>query len=297
MHGVPSASVDLVYFDPPRNTAHDFFDVRTEPLDAYRAFMRPRIAECRRVLKSTGVIAIHVDPSVSHHFRDMCDAAFGATSFQNEIVWQSDHHAKNEARRFHDTILVYAGGAHPVFRPLFTAVGADCRSPSPVIKCPTSGRRFVTTEIFTPRPDVNPRPHLVYMWRGHMRQWMVSEDKMRALDARGRLAYSATGFPRLKRFLDEVVSAPMRDVWTDIADVGTNERMAYPSQKPVALLERLVKLYTLPGSLCLDIFAGSGTLGRAARRCGRRCLLFDQNPAAKDIFMALSAGDRGDASS
>jgi hypothetical protein len=216
----------------------------------------------------------------------MCDAVFGAANFRNEISWQTGGNAKNTRKlnRYHDTIIVYANGPRQVFHPLYFPYGDEYMKKSNVKECPTHHKKYVTTALHNSQPDVNPRPNLRYEWNGHAKQWYVTADKMRALHDDARLEYSALGVPRIKRFLDEMEGVPLRDVWTDITNVQGGEKLAYATQKPVKLLERIVRLYTDEGAVCMDIFAGSGTLGRAALACGRRYVLYDQNPDGKAVF-------------
>ena len=108
---------------------------------------------------------------------------------------------------------------------------------------------------------------------------------MEELHRENRLEYNGNGVPRIKRFLDEMEGVPLRDIWTDIANVQGNEKMNYATQKPVKLIERLIKLYSNEGDVCLDIFAGSGTLGRACILTNRQYLLFDTNEKAREIFI------------
>ena len=113
----------------------------------------------------------------------------------------------------------------------------------------------------------------------------VSKEKMEALHADNRLQYNKRGVPRVKRFLEEMDGIPLRDVWTDIKNVQSKEKLKYATQKPVKLLERIVKLYSNEGDICLDIFAGSGTLGRACITSNRKFILFDINEKGKELFL------------
>ena len=107
---------------------------------------------------------------------------------------------------------------------------------------------------------------------------------MQELHSASRLEYNADGVPRIKRFLDELEGIPVRDTWDDISSIQSGEKTRYATQKPIKLLERIVQLYSSEDDLCLDPFAGSGTLGRACIRLNRKYLLFDINPEAKMVF-------------
>jgi DNA modification methylase len=104
------------------------------------------------------------------------------------------------------------------------------------------------------------------------------------LDNDNRLKYNKNNIPRIKRFLHEMDGIPLRDIWSDISNIQNKEKLKYATQKPVKLLERIIKLYSNENALCLDIFAGSGTLGRACKNLKRDYLLFDINEDGKKIF-------------
>ena len=151
--------------------------------------------------------------------------------------------------------------------------------------CKIHNKEYITTAIHNSQPDVNPRMNLRYNWKGITKQWYVSKEKMCELDADNRLQYNKNGVPRVKRFLDEMNGIPLRDIWCDINNVQIGEKLKYATQKPVKLLERILTLYTNENDLCLDIFAGSGTLGRACINKNRKYILFDINSNAKEIFL------------
>jgi DNA modification methylase len=126
--------------------------------------------------------------------------------------------------------------------------------------------------------------NLRYEWQGNTRQWYVCKEKMEELHKDNRLQYNNKNIPRIKRFLDEMDGIPLRDIWDDIANIQSKEKLKYATQKPVKLLERIVTLYSDEKSLCLDIFAGSGTLGRACKNLNRDYILFDINEDGKKLF-------------
>ena len=281
-------TIDMIYFDPPYNTGRDFFDFddRFKSKKDYIEFMTERVKECFRVLKKTGTIIIHIEPRVSHYFRIICDDIFGEANFKNEIIWKTGGNAKatHKLHRFHDTLIVYAKSGKQIFNPLYFDYDEEYKKSSNVKVCPYHKKEYVTCAIHNSQPDVNPRPNLRYAWNGHDKQWLVCNEKMQTLHADHRLEYNKNGVPRIKRFLDEMDGIPLRDVWVDISNVQAGEKTDYATQKPVKLLERIVQLYSNTNDLCLDIFAGSGTLGRACRSTNRRYILFDINEKGKEIF-------------
>ena len=289
---IPDQSLTLVYFDPPYNTGRNFhdFDDRFKSIKSYVDFMTERIAECHRVIRPGGHIVIHIEPRISHYFRVVCDEIFGMNNFKNEIVWKTGGNAKNkyQLNRFHDTIIVYSKKVKStdklVFNPIHFAYDDDYRKKSNVKMCDHHKKEFVTTASHNAQPNVNPRPNLRYSFNGHEKQWYVTQEKMHVLHDDNRLVYNGNGVPRIKRFLDEMDGIPLRDIWCDISNTQSGEKVDYATQKPVKLLERIVELYSNPDDVCMDIFAGSGTLGIASVNLDRKYILLDINQHGKDMF-------------
>lgn len=249
---------------------------------AYLAMMAPRLAELRRVLRPTGSIYLHCDPTASHYLKLLMDAAFGPENFRSEIVWKRSS-AHNRARRFgpvHDVILHYARSAkemawHTIYEPYAEEYKARIFT-----KAEADGRRYRTVDLTASNPG------FTYEWRGRRpsegRHWAYSEEGMRRLEAEGRLYYTSTGLPQLKRYLDEMQGVPVQDVWVDIPPLPPKaaERLGYPTQKPEALLERILRASSSPGDVVLDPFCGSGTALAVAQRLGRRWIGIDVAPLA-----------------
>ena len=281
--------VDLIYFDPPYNTGRNFGDFKDSfPSMKYfrEEFLKPRIIECKRVLKKTGNIVVHVDPTISHHLRLLLDEVFGANKFVNEVTWVTGGNAKNKKKmnRFHDTIICYKSSNSSVFNPIYRPYDEQYEKSSSVKICEHRSEKFVTTAIHNSQPHVNPRPNLRYEWNGHYNQWYVNLEKMKMLHEENRLSYNKRGVPRIKRYLSEMDGIPIRDVWSDISNVQASEKLDYATQKPVKLLERIIEMFSTEGDLVLDIFAGSGTTGRACLNKGRNYILFDIAEKGKEVF-------------
>ena len=210
-------------------------------------------------------------------------------NFENEIIWQTGGNAKNlhQLNRFHDTIMVYSkkGKGNSKFNPLYFPYDDEYKKRSNVKLCDTHKKEYVTTALHNSQPDVNPRMNLRYEWKGNKRQWYVCKEKMIELDGDNRLSYNKNNIPRIKRFLEEMDGIPLRDVWCDINNTQIGEKLQYATQKPVKLLERIIYLYSNEGDLCVDIFAGSGTLARACINMSRNYMLFDINDVGKKIFL------------
>jgi DNA modification methylase len=237
-------------------------------------------------LKSTGTIVIHVEPKISHYFRCILDDIFGDNKFRNEICWQTGGNAKNKYKlnRYHDTLIVYTKTNKFVFNPIYFPYDERYMNRSNVKYCNIHDKKYVTTALHNCHPNVIPRFNLRYEWKGISKQWYVCEEKMRKLHDDNRLEYNKSGIPRIKRFLDNMNGIPIRDIWSDISNVQTKEKLDYATQKPVKLLERIVELYSDAQDICLDIFAGSGTLGRACNNMNRQYILIDINDHGKNVF-------------
>ena len=280
---VKSEIIDMIYLDPPYNTGRNFHYFQDKFAD-FPKFMEERILECHRILKKNGNIIIHVEPRISHHIRFICDKIFGDSNFQNEIIWHSGGNAKNKYQlgRNHDTIIVYSKSSNSKFFPLYKPYTDEYKK---VLKmCPHHNKLYSTSAAHNSQPEVSPRLNLRYEWNGNTRQWYCSKEKMIMLHDDNRLEYNEKGIPRIKRFLDEMEGIPVRDTWDDISSIQNGEKTKYATQKPVKLIERVLALYSAKGDLCLDPFAGSGTLGRACHSMERDFILFDINPEAKKVF-------------
>jgi site-specific DNA-methyltransferase (adenine-specific) len=285
---IETETVDLIYTDPPYNTGRNFGDYtdKYESMKVYSDYMKLRIVELHRILSKTGTLVIHIEPRVSHYFRIICDEIFGMNKFRNEIVWKTGGNAKNlkKLNRFHDTIIVYTKTNKYTFNPIYFPYDAEYRSKTNIKMCEFNKMEYITTAIHNSQAHVNPRPNLVYEWKGITKQWYASKERMEKLENGNRLEYNKSGVPRIKRFLKEMDGIPLRDIWMDISNTQSNEKLNYATQKPIKLLERILTLYSNEGDVCLDCFAGSGVLGRACIKNNRRYILLDVNIDGKNIF-------------
>lgn len=263
---------------------------------AYLSMMAIRLLELRRVLKRTGSIYLHCDPTASHYLKLLMDAAFGIENFQSEIIWKRTH-AHSSSKRFgpvHDVILFYAKSRDYCWTRIKTPHDPEyINHHFPMVD--TDGRRFqpITLTGSGKRRGDSGKP-----WRGinptdSGRHWAIPgtvfsdlelsgdtvQDKLEALDAAGRIFWPAKhgGKPRLKWYADELEGQAIADVWTDIPPISAHaaERLGYPTQKPVALLERIVAASSNPKGVVLDPFCGCGTTVAAAQKLGRRWIGID----------------------
>ncbi len=248
---------------------------------AYLTMMAQRTIELHRVLKPTGSIYLHCDPTASHYLKLLLDAVFGNRNFRNEIVWKR-YGAHNDVGqgstrfgRVHDTILLYGKSESVVWNQGFVPLDDSYIQTTYRFIEEETGRRFTTTPLTGPGGAEKGNP--VYEWNGHTRAWRYSRETMQQLDAEGRLYYSRTGYPRRKLFLEESRGVPVQDMWYDINSLsGSNaERLGYPTQKPEALLERIINASSNEGDVVLDPFCGCGTAVAAAERLNRQWIGID----------------------
>jgi DNA modification methylase len=263
---------------------------------SYLVMMTVRLVELRRVLKPTGSLYLHCDPTASHYLKVILDAIFGPLSFRNEIVWQRTA-VKGDARtkygRNHDVLLVYACSELTTFNRVRTVHTEEYLAR---FKRDDGDGRGPYQDA--PLDSPNPRPNLTYEYKGYLppaNGWRVSLAEMQRLDADGRLIFNKGGRIRRKLYLAEQDGTPLGDVWTDIPPINSQaaERLGYPTQKPLALLERIVAASTNEGDVVLDPFCGCGTTVDAAQRLGRRWIGIDVSYLSIDLIETRLIGTYG----
>ena len=249
---------------------------------AYLVMMTPRLVELRRVLKSTGSIYLHCDPTASHYLKLVMDAVFGNENFRNEIIWKRTTAHSDVAQgarhmgRIHDTLLRYSKSKQPTWNTVYVPYDGAYIERIYRYSDP-DGRKYQTQPLHARKPGGD----TLYEWKGKLpppgRYWAFSKENMRRLDDEGRIVYSRTGVPRYKIYLDESQGRPLQDIWDDVAPVHQlpNERLGYPTQKPVGLLERIIQASSNEGDVVLDPFCGCGTAVAAAEKLGRRWIGID----------------------
>jgi|WetSurMetagenome_2_1015567.scaffolds.fasta_scaffold30356_2 site-specific DNA-methyltransferase (adenine-specific) len=243
---------------------------------AYLVMMAARLVELHRVLKPTGSLYLHCDPTASHYLKIVLDAIFGIDTFRNEIIWRRSHPKGHAFTRFatsHDTILAFGRSTHVTWNPIYRAHDDHAIETQYGLK-DADGRRYQLTSLLNPNPD---RPNLTYEFKGVTKVWRWTRERMLEEDRNGRIVVpkGGRGIPRYKRFLDEQEGVPVDDFWSDIELVSGGEALGYPTQKPLALLERVIKASSNPGDVILDPFCGCGTAIAAAQKLGRRWIGID----------------------
>lgn len=300
------ASVDLIYIDPPFNSNRDYevfwgetkekraFEDRHESTKAYIEFMRPRCVELARVLKKTGSFYYHCDWHASHYVKVLLDQIFGENNFQNEIVWRrtTAHADTHGFGHVHDIIFRYSNGEKPTFN-------VELR------KYPQAyvDRYFIYEDEYVQTRGKHWRADITgsglrngetgQTWRsvdpgtiGKGRHWAKTPSELEILALDGRIYFPPkSGIPKLKRYVNELIGVPVDSIWEDIPSLGglsksAKESLGYPTQKPLALLERIIKSSSDPDDIVLDAFCGCGTALVAAQRLDRRWIGIDVSPTA-----------------
>lgn len=248
---------------------------------AYLAMMANRLVELHRVLKPSGSLYLHCDPTASHYLKIVLDTVFEVRNFRNEIIWRryGTHNDVGQGSkhfgRVHDVILFCTKTDSPTWNQVFTPLDPKYVEQTYRAIEPETGRRFMTTPLTGPGGAEKGNP--VFEWKGHTRAWRYNKETMERLDREGRLYYSKTGYVRQKLYLDESKGVPVQDEWTDIPSLsGAHaERLGYPTQKPLALLERIIQSSSNEGDVILDPFCGCGTAVHAAQTLKREWIGID----------------------
>ena len=235
------------------------------------------------MLKSTGSLYLHCDPTASHYLKVILDSVFGFENCRNEIVWQRTASKGLMTRQLpanHDVILAYQRSAAATWNVDSTFVtydeaDLDDKTAEKYAQLDAAGRRYQLTSLLNPNPD---RPNLTYEFLGVTKVWRWTRERMQAAYDDGLVIQSKSGgVPRYKRYLDEQRGKPFGDVWTDIPPLNSQakERLGYPTQKPAALLERIIAASSNPGDIVLDPFCGCGTALVAAEKLDRKWIGID----------------------
>ena len=333
LRGLNSASVDLIYLDPPFNSNRNyaapvgsaaagaaFKDTWTlsdldvtwmgliadeqpamyqvlqaaglthgKGMQSYLCMMAIRLLEMRRVLKDTGSIYLHCDPTASHYLKLLMDSIYETRNFRNEIVWKRSDAKGNTGQgakhfaRVNDHILLYAksdqNAFHSQYGPLDpNYVDRFYRYTDP------DGRRYKLDNMLGPGGAAKGNPQYEVM--GVTRYWRYSRERMQKLIEEGRVVQTNPGtVPMYKRYLDESLGTPITTNWADISLIRgwSKERVGYPTQKPLALLERIIKASSDEGDVVLDPFCGCATACVAAENLGRRWIGIDISPKAVEL--------------
>ncbi len=307
---LPDQCIDLIYIDPPFNSNRNYevfwgeakekrsFEDRHASTAAYIDFMRPRCMELARVLKSTGSFYYHCDWHASHYVKVMLDQIFGENNFHNEIIWKrtSAHSDSGKYGNVHDSIFFYTGGEKHNWNVQYQSYDPDYLETF-LDSVDETGCRYKRMDLTgagtTNGPSGEP-------WRGidvrsKGRHWAYAPEQLEEFDKQGKIHWPKKigGMPRLKQYMEDLPGIPLQTVWTDIRPLHnlSAERLGYPTQKPLALLDRIIKASSNPNDIVLDAFCGCGTALEAAEHLGRQWIGIDISPTACRV-MAKRLKDR-----
>ena len=303
---LPDACVDLICIDPPFNSNRNYeifwpetsekrrFDDRHESTKAYIDYMRPRCAQLARVLKQTGSFYYHCDWHASHYVKVMLDQIFGENNFRCEIIWKRTYAHGNVGKNYgniSDSIFFFTGSDGYCWNQQYeqlTPEEIDEKYPNK----DQNGRRWQSVTLRN--PGVRPNLHFPYKasngitYQPHPNGWSCNLDRMKKYDAEGRLHFPAKqdGALRLKMFADESPGERIQNIWLDIPPIGAqaNERLGYPTQKPLKLLERIIQTSSNENDIVLDAFCGCGTAILAAQNLKRQWIGIDISPTSCSVM-------------
>lgn len=300
--------VDLIYIDPPFDSKADYrtkvslpgveleqkptvieqfaySDTWADGTASYLAMITPRLILMRELLADTGSIYVHLDWHVGHYVKIVMDEVFGKESFINQLIWKRGHAHSDSKQgsahygRLHDTIFFYTKAGQYFFEPQFTPYTLSYIDTYYKNVEPSTGRRYWLDNLQGPGGAAKGNPYYEVM--GISRYWRFSKEKMGLLIKEGRVVQTKSGtVPKYKRYLDEMPGKPTQDIWDDLKSLGglgaiVAERIDYDTQKPEALLERIIRASCPENGLVADFFGGSGTTAAVAEKLGRRWITTD----------------------
>ena len=274
--------VRLIYIDPPFATKQDFRG--TQEQKAYQdkiigaqfvEFIRKRLVLLRGILSDDGSIYIHLDTKKSHYLKVVLDELFGEARFENEIIWKrsSAHSDSATFANLHDTIFFFTKSEGSVFNQLYQAYSDDYIEER-YKHIGKDGRRFLDRDLSSTGLHGG---GYIYDWKGITQEWRCPIETMKRYEREDLLYYTSNGVARFKQYLDKMPGVALQDIWLDINAVNSQakERVAYPTQKPEILLDRIIRTSSNEGDLVFDAFVGSGTTLAVAEKLGRRWIGID----------------------
>jgi len=298
--------IKLIYIDPPFDVGADFSmdieiggdtftkkpnileeiayrDTWGKGADSFIAMIYERLILMRDLLAEDGSIYVHCDWRVNAFIRLIMSEIFGQECYINEITWKrSDAHSDvgQGAKHFGkicDTIFYYSKQPeNQILNMQFTPLPDTTADKWYRHVEEGTGRRYNMADMTGPGGAKKGNP--IYEWKGVTRYWRYSKEKMEQLDKEGRIVYSGSGMPYQKRYLDESKGVPIQDLWDDIQmvrGIHNNEILSYPTQKPEALLDRIISASSNENDIVADFFCGSGTTAAVAEKLGRKWIVTD----------------------
>jgi site-specific DNA-methyltransferase (adenine-specific) len=242
---------------------------------AYLVMMTIRLIELHRVLKPTGSLYLHCDPTASHYLKLVLDQIFGPANFRDEITWKrtSAHSDSQVFGKAHDIIFYYSKSNEFIHNKQYQPYDEGYIDSHYRYK-DDKGRIYRTSDLTAKGLSGG---GYAYEWHGIAGLWRCPIERMREWDSQGRIRYTKQGTAEYIRYLDEMPGMPAQDVWDDIPPINSQakERLGYETQKPLALLERIIQASSNEGDIILDPFCGCGTAVVAAQKLNRRWIGID----------------------
>ncbi len=267
---------------------------------AHLSMMMPRLRELYRALKPAGIIYLHTDPLLMPYLKIIMDAIFGPQNFRNEIIWKRTQPKSRARKRLpgaYDVLLTYAKSERAIFQSQYRKYNSKYVEKFYRFVEPGTGRRYMLDNLTNPKKDRPDRTYEFPPGSGVVRVWRWKKERMVQAWEQGRVVVPKKGkVARYVRYLDEMPGIPVSDVWDDIEPLhgSGSENFGYPSQKPEALLERIIRMSTREGDLVLDPFLGSGTTAAVANRLNRRWMGVDIDQMAISLCKYRLCGKDGD---
>lgn len=308
-----AGKVNLIYIDPPFDTGADFSFTATVPehpdvsendsftftkepsiieekayrdtwgrgLDSYLQWFYETVVLLHELLHETGSLYVHIDTGMSHYAKVILDEVFGATRFVNEIIWRRAFAHNDPARcgMIHDNLFVYSKSETRTWNTVYQKPNREYVDMFFDQYDEVRKERYARLPLDAPRHGAG--GNLIYEWKGAWpaknRTWAYVKERMKEFDNAGRIHYPKRGMPRLKRFETEYEGTVLQDIWTDINKIHNQspELLGYPTQKPEALLDRIIKASSNLNDLVVDCFCGSGTTASVCEKLGRRWITCD----------------------
>ena len=270
---------------------------------SYLIYMAVRLLEMKRILKDTGSVYLHCDPTMSHLLKLVMDAVFGKRNFRSEITWKratstqkgSQHRSLRWGNNV-DILLFYASSLSTSLSPERELTEQEIREKFDRVD--ENGQRYYddSAHIWS-SPNMGPRPNLCYEWRGfvnpHPSGWRLSKERLEEEYQKGNIVIRPDGKLERRKYLEDYKGASYGNLWDDILPASGNERTGYPTQKPVALLDRIIKASSNEGDVILDPFCGCATTLVAADRLQRDWIGIDISAKAAELVVERIKGDQG----
>jgi DNA modification methylase len=302
LKGLESETIDLIYLDPPffsnRNyeviwgdegEIRSFQDRWAGGMEHYIAWLKERVEQMYRILKPTGSIFLHCDWHASHYIKAaILDKLFGYGNFRSEIIWKRTNAHNTTSRKFGiltDSIFFFSKTEKYTFYPPQAEEHNEEYSSKTYQHTDENGRIY-RTHLVERNAALGIRPNLIYDYKGYTPKWgwMMEKEKLEKLDADGKLLWNSNGTPQRKIYLDEVAKPVLGNLWSDIQNVQSGkEKIGYPTQKPEALLRRIIEMASNEGDLVLDPFVGGGTTVAVADKLNRKWTGIDQSVQAVKV--------------